>query len=573
MALTQSARLPGPDPSWDDEVVPALRKRNVMPDHRRLALNELCPGLETESRTLSRRLSGMSLITDAHYVQTFSSLANAPAHDTVPQYTRKSEDTRPRNLQVSALPSSSRAVPVNSLKKPVVRSRTLSQPFSNVASANARLSASEVPNGSARPSDPRPTRIPKVSRPTLPTLPSSPPTNHVNGFGQLVSHVSGSVNGVHSDPLTSREHNIPSLSSLGGLSRQVSGILDEPPPFPTGSVSSMTKSQHNQQVDDVPSRLSTDSEERPFEHWYRGEISRNGGVGELRVVRRQEMLDIATYGHTIAKRQIESTMRTTTMATTDDGRWRRKRGGSVGEIGRPERDSLYMDEEHMDHMGRVLDENPPTDLDGEDESDAQSTRGGHLASSTRQGSSLTSSHQIDVSGASEPPLHSSQDSSSSSRTLTASNNPSTNRRNGSSRIPSPPRRSTEARPTTPVQHVKRGASEQDSSVKSTPSAPSTPRARRLQVKEAPTPSAHRRAVSPTPSVKKPKPNGAKNSRSKVKAKKETSAEDKRRSVATYPLSNGEGDMAYAIPTWTQPKPREGNWDEVSDLLLFTDLPN
>ena len=498
----------------------------------------------------------MSLISDARYVQTFSSLTNSPAHDTVPQYTRNSEDTRPRNLQASALPSSSRAAPVNTLKKPVVRSRTLSQPFSNVPGANARLRESGVPNDSARPSDARPTRIPKVSRPTLP---SSPPTNHVNGFGQLVSHVSGSVNGVHPDPLTSREHTIPSLSSLGGLSRQVSGILDEPPPFPTGSVSSVAKSQHNQQLDDVPPRLSTDSEERPFEHWYRGEISRNGGVGELRVVRRQEMLDIATYGHTIAKRQIEATMRTTTMATTDDGRWRRKRAGSVGEIGRPDRDSLYMDEEHMDHMGRVLDEDPPTDLDNE--SDAQSTRD-HLASSTRQGSSLSSSHQIgDPSVASEPPLHSSQDSSSSSRTLTASNNPSTNRQNGTSRIPSPPRRSTEARPTTPVQNVK-----------STPSAPSTPRARRQQAKEAPTPSAHKRAVSPTSSVKKPKPNAAKNTRSKVKAKKETSAEDKRRSVATYPLSKGEGDMAYAIPTWTQPKQREGNWDEASDLLLFTDLP-
>jgi len=66
-------------------------------------------------------------------------------------------------------------------------------------------------------------------------------------------------------------------------------------------------------------------------------------------------------------------------------------------------------------------------------------------------------------------------------------------------------------------------------------------------------------MSPT---KKPKPTGAKATRSKVKPKKETSAEDKRRSVAVYPLSNGEENMADAIPSWTQPKPREGNWDEV-----------
>ncbi|KAF8743747.1 hypothetical protein AX14_000715 [Amanita brunnescens Koide BX004] len=528
MALTQSARIPGPDPSWDEEVVPALRKR-----------------LENESRTLSRRLSGMSLIADSHYIQTFSSLANGPTHDAVLQYTRNLEDTRPRNLQASAMPSSSRAPQVNGLKNPVVRSRTLSQPLTNAPNANTRPSPSGEPNGSARPSDPRPTRIPKVSKATPPVLPTSPPTNHVNGFGQL--------------------YTMPSLSSLGGLSRQVSGILDEPPPFPTESVSSTARSKHNHshQLDDVP-RLSVDSDERPFEHWYRGEISRNGGVGELRVGRRQEMLKIANYGHTIAKRQIEASSRTTSMATTDDGRWRRKRAGSVGEIGRPERDSLYMDEEHMDHMGRVLDEDPPTDLDGEDESDAQSTSD-HLASSTRQGFGLTSSHQIDDSStASEPPLHSSQGSSSSTPTLTAGNsNPSTIRQNGPSRIPSPPRRSTEARATTPVQHAKRGASDPASSVKSTQSAPSTPRAQRQRPKEAPTPaSAHRRAASPMSPVKKSKPTGAKDSRSKVKTKKETSAENKRRSVATYPLTNGEGDMAYAIPTWTQPKPREGNWDEV-----------
>jgi hypothetical protein len=73
-------------------------------------------------------------------------------------------------------------------------------------------------------------------------------------------------------------------------------------------------------------------------------------------------------------------------------------------------------------------------------------------------------------------------------------------------------------------------------------------------------------------IKKPKPTGAKATRSKVKPKKETSAEDKRKSVAVYPLSNGEENMADAIPSWTQPKPREGNWDEVSDFLLFIQMP-
>lgn len=30
MALTQSARIPGHGPSWDEEVVPALRKRKFI---------------------------------------------------------------------------------------------------------------------------------------------------------------------------------------------------------------------------------------------------------------------------------------------------------------------------------------------------------------------------------------------------------------------------------------------------------------------------------------------------------------------------------------------------------------
>jgi serine/arginine repetitive matrix protein 1 len=48
----------------------------------------------------------------------------------------------------------------------------------------------------------------------------------------------------------------------------------------------------------------------------------------------------------------------------------------------------------------------------------------------------------------------------------------------------------------------------------------------------------------------------------VKPKRQMTEEEKRRSVAVYPLSAGDDDMADAIPSWTQPKPKEGNWDEV-----------
>lgn len=45
--------------------------------------------------------------------------------------------------------------------------------------------------------------------------------------------------------------------------------------------------------------------------------------------------------------------------------------------------------------------------------------------------------------------------------------------------------------------------------------------------------------------------------------------EERRSIAQYPSPGGDGDdedmdMADAIPSWTQPKPREGNWDDVSN---------
>ncbi|KAF8631030.1 hypothetical protein AX15_002641 [Amanita polypyramis BW_CC] len=519
MALTQTARIPGP--SWDEEVVPALRKR-----------------LEIESRTIARRLSGMSLLNADNQIN--STLASVSARDTAPQYGRSSEDTRLRNgyqpsrsSQGSAASSSSRTPLINSSKKPTTaRSRTLSQPYGH-DSINAKLRPK--PRGSARP-----TRIPKVSK-AAPSMPNSPITiSYSNELGQL--------------------HTNPSLSTLEGLGHQVSGILDEPAPFRTGTMSSASKSQSNLQLDEAPPRSSNDSEERPFEHWYRGEVSRNGGVGELRVGRRQEMLDIANYGHNIAKRQDEASIVTTTTSTTHDDSRRRKRADSVGGI-RRDRDSVYLDDEHMGHIGRVLDENPLTDLDGEsDDSDTQSM-GDRQVESPRQAYNYTS-HQIgDISTASEPPLYSAYDSRSSTPTPTTVNRPSI-QQNGSSRTPatSPTRQSADSRSTTPVQ-IKRGISEVPSSSRSTPS---TPRAQRQRPKDAPPPSSmQKRGISPMSPAKKSKSPGGKAARPKAaKPKKEMTEEEKRRSVAVYPLSAGDGDMADAIPSWTQPKLKEGNWDEV-----------
>ena len=67
-----------------------------------------------------------------------------------------------------------------------------------------------------------------------------------------------------------------------------SGIINETAPFeasPAGSaISSQYQHGHSHEESAAaaaPARKSTDSEERPFEHWYRGDIYRNGGVGEI----------------------------------------------------------------------------------------------------------------------------------------------------------------------------------------------------------------------------------------------------------------------------------------------------
>ncbi|KIL67723.1 hypothetical protein M378DRAFT_972480 [Amanita muscaria Koide BX008] len=537
MALTLTATIPGP--SWDEEVVPALRKR-----------------LQIESRTLSRRLSGLSLINGDNLIgQPFSTLPNASTYEDTPQHVRIEDNYQRIGYQPPG-PSTfgSSSARVNGAIKPKpVRNRTISQPYTPDSMRSKRKpSTSRSPNGTSRP-----TRIPKVSRTTPTSSPhNSPALNHVNGFGQLAIRTSGSINGVPSDSLTSRDYANTSLTDLGEMGRRGSGLLDEPPPFPMASISS----SRYEALNETPSRRSNDSEERPFEHWYRGEISRNGGVGELRVGKRQEMLDIANYGHKLAQRQREAMARTNRATTVDDGRWRRKRAGSVGEIGRSPRDSVYLDEEDTQEMGRVLDESPPTDLDGEGDDffDVQSADDHHVPSTQqRYDAAYAYTHVGDSSTASEPPLRSSPESRSSTPTPAVLNTPTIQQYNGRSAIQSSssPRSSPEPRAVTPVE-MRRGASEPPSSSRSTPS---TPRAQRHQVKDTATPaSAQKRAVSPTA---KAKPSPAKRT-NLSKPKKQMTKEEKRRSVAVYPLTAGDGDMADAIPSWTQPKLKEGNWDEV-----------
>jgi serine/arginine repetitive matrix protein 1 len=97
--------------------------------------------------------------------------------------------------------------------------------------------------------------------------------------------------------------------------------------------------------------------ERPFEHWYRGEAARNGGVGELKIGK-AEMLDIAQFGYTKTKLSGVEDFRKVGTSTT--GALRRRAGSFDGK-----RESWIM-EEAAYGLGKVIDESPLTDLEGDE---------------------------------------------------------------------------------------------------------------------------------------------------------------------------------------------------------------
>ncbi|KAJ6584527.1 hypothetical protein B0H19DRAFT_1249483 [Mycena capillaripes] len=467
MALTQSARLPG----WDDEVVPALRKR-----------------LEGESRILSKRISAAVSI---------SSLEDPePSYQPRPSYTqqRTSSDRTetPRIAKSNGAPSSKRA-------------RTYSQPkLSEIPSNKPR---SPDISSRAQYSEPRPTRIPKVARGRTPSI-----SGNNNGY-------TPSLPPAESPRFNDGLINKPSQDTIHIPMKQTSGLLNEPPPFMPGPESTNSH-------DDTPPRPSNDSEERPFEHWYRGEVSRNGGVGELKLGKRAEMLEIANYGHTLKQKQALAASRDAEPSTPR----RRKRSESTAGI-EARRESLYLDDEHANNVGRVLDEGPLTDVDAE-MSDVD-----HYNQQYQQ---------FDRSTASAP------DRQYGRTTPTPTQTP----RQQGTRIPGPARTTT---PTPPP--MQRGASEpptfpaSSSSLSQSARQPQNPKRGATASPPAGSSSASKKpraAVTPKPKQKsQPK-------------RANTTADDKnRRSVAYYPSPGDDEDMADAIPTWTQPiVPSTGRWEDV-----------
>lgn len=303
----------------------------------------------------------------------------------------------------------------------------------------------------------------------------------------------------------------PSQDTIHIPMKQTSGLFNEPPPFMPGPESANSH-------DEAPPRPSNDSEERPFQHWYRGEVSRNGGVGELKLGKRQEMLEIANYGHTLKQKQAIAAMREEDRSTPISRR--RKRSESTAGI-ESHRESLYLDDEHVNDVGRVLDEGPLTDVDAE----------------MSDGDYYHQQHGFNTSTSSAPDR---QD-----RTTTP-----TPQRQQATRIPSP------------AQQIQRGASEPPtfpaSSSSLSQSARQTQNPKRGATASPPAASSSaakkpRAAVTPKP---KPKP--------KPRRVNPVVNEKDRRSVAYYPSPEGdEEDMADAIPSWTQPvAPPTGRWDDV-----------
>jgi len=473
-----------------------------------------------------------------------------------PSFPRASTDSRP---DINGSPRLNGTPPVNGTPPIKPRSRTNSQPYSfdPSHSTNRSIDAKPYTNGissvnppesphspssyNGRASDVRPTRIPKValgrnasvsSHRHFPS--SSLVSDSRNGYSLSSLTPSEPSHDSRMAEETSYSNYSRSIVSVG--SQQQSRLLHELPPFQAGSRSSATHSfDHSEEDDAIIGRRSNDSDERPFEHWYRGEISRNGGVGELRVAKRQEMLDIANYGHTI--RKITPHLLPRDLPPVDDMVRRRKRADSVTGIG--DRESFYMDEQRAQEVGRVMDEGPLTDLDLDEDSD-------YSMSMRYDATAATVTAQSRLRNVTPTSLHSSSRQQSLPPT----------------RIPGPvPSRQSSEPPRVPaLPPTQRGASEPPSfpSTTSLPVSAMGPRSASQPLTQDQT--TKRRAKSPAASTSASKRSKA--TALSIASKRAAENDKNRMSVACYPTPEDGVDVVNAIPSWTQPIPHLGNWDEV-----------
>ncbi|KAH9950640.1 hypothetical protein B0H21DRAFT_686367 [Amylocystis lapponica] len=530
MALTATAQSAlHREPVWDEVIVPTLRKR-----------------LKDESTILAKRISAASmgdgdepdLYPSSPYVRQEAAIGTQYSH-----FQRPSAIPRPSLQQQSKSTMESYEVYSMPAQPVVQRTRTLSQPplmdFSTPRDSSAAYMQSN------RPISPlvsgKGTRIP-TSRGRAGS------TSQASANGSAASHgASSKPNGeINPDllPVHETQHSYASRSSVRVLRRPASELFNEQPPFGPNSSTSL----HHDFDSAVDRRMSSDSEEHPFEHWYRGDVSRNGGVGELRVGRREEMLDIANYGHTFrrtpSQMQMSSYSRSRSSSRARDVGsvlGARKRAGSVGQM---LRESFYLDEDDTVHSTRmVLDEPPPTDFENDSEwyEDHGDSHGEQDVMPHPNG---TVSSPSLLTGALSP-------NNTTSRHRAA--------QSGASRIPTPASlRQTSTHAQTPPKPTRAASESASSSI-----AGRSPTAQRVQTQpqdQLTPPTAKRRAKSPA-AASASATKKTRQSRPPSSMPKSARKEENRRSIGQYPDPDGD-DIVDAIPTWTQPIPSSGNWDDV-----------
>ncbi|EJC98148.1 uncharacterized protein FOMMEDRAFT_143581 [Fomitiporia mediterranea MF3/22] len=541
MALTASPQSALQDFSWDEAIVPTLRKR-----------------LENESRALSKRMSNVpagveedgTIGTSKRTAPRTSASSNRTGGRVTPSSTsteRPSAIPRPSlNYSRPNNATSSQGNNKSDKSRPgQQRSRTFSTPY---AFDPSLTSTANGPNGHSTPPPTRTTDTsnalptPASSRSNSPSMPSPPVLETRNArntktSGNKRADPNGRTTPTYNRPMNDEydygEHGDwdadedtydASYSSINvnvPQGAKTNGILQEAPPF----------SANSSFASDVEVRPSL--EERPYEHWYRGDLSRNGGVGELRIGNRMEMLEIASYGHKLRKIRNDTLSR------------QRRRAESIGH-----RESVVFDDEPDNAAPLVLDETPLTDMevDTEHETDRE------MSLPRPQQSSL------------EQPKRTARSEAQPSRTVAL---PSTPKHRQPSQIP----RATPNAPRTNQRTASEPLQQKplSSSTSSVPPSrsgssanPNTARIPNPQSQGLPSTPAQKRGRAKSPAVtssasKKPRPSaGAQQKRSKSVGNERLLP----RAVSEYPsMPDGPGNMADAIPSWTQPK-KADNWDDV-----------
>ncbi|KAF9005470.1 hypothetical protein BDQ17DRAFT_1353152 [Cyathus striatus] len=249
-------------PSWDEEVVPALRKLRAAPSH---VASQPSPSPPSKTppqsthppvaKTPPRARLPIHCLS-LHQIATTAATLNG-YHPTQPPIAQCHPRPPHTTLVQTALGHSSSLV--------IQETTTRSSYFPTLKNLLPALHF-RILHPPRRKDGIKPTRIPVASRPS-------------NASSASLIHAIASTSTSPPPPLPTTTTTDQSTAS------SKSSIL---PPF--NSISTGTSSIAMSYIPaEQPPRASTDSEERPFEHWYR--------VGELRVGKRQEMLDIANYGH------------------------------------------------------------------------------------------------------------------------------------------------------------------------------------------------------------------------------------------------------------------------------------